>query len=571
MTAASDPDAPAPNEDAVGALFKSAVSLHQAGQPLEAEHIYRRILAANPSHAGALHLLGLIAFQFGHRKEALDLIGRAIQSDGGQAVYHANLGKLLRGDGRIEEAVAVFQTATALAPDDRGTRWNLGEGLLQLGRFQELAEAFQPIVQRDQDDADAHTLLGAALLKLERPEEALAAFQATVRLTPEHGPAHANIASALDRLNRLEACLAANDEAIRHAPDYAPAHVGRGVGLHALGRYQEAVAAYERAIALDPANGSARVGLAGVRLRLGDWINAWPDFERRWDAVEMPEAFTQPQWRGEDLAGSTILLHAEQGAGDTIQFCRYAPLVAGRGARVLLRAPRRIIRLLSALEGVDQWVAEGDPLPPYDYHCPLMSLPGVFATTLQTVPAKLAYLKPEPEQVRRWSERIGDDGFRIGIAWQGDPNSPSERGRSVPVAAFAPLAAVPGVRLISLQKGPGTEQLGSLPAGMEVQALGEDFDSGPDAFVDTAAVMANLDLVVTVDTSAGALAGALGRPVWIALQRVPHWIWTTTGETSPWYPSVRLFRQTERGDWEGLFQRIAEALKVRLAANHPGS
>jgi hypothetical protein len=237
---------------------------------------------------------------------------------------------------------------------------------------------------------------------------------------------------------------------------------------------------------------------------------------------------------------------------------------------VVLTAPGRLLRLLAGLQGVDQFVAVDDPLPDFDLHCPLMSLPGVFGATLDSIPADVPYLAAEPERVAAWAERIGTEGFRIGIAWQGNPAAPAELGRSAPLAAFAPLAAIPGVRLISLQQQHGLDQLHRLPPGMTVETLGDDFDAGPDAFVDTAAAMMALDLVVTVDTAAGHLAGALGRPCWLALQTIPHWVWGLEGETSPWYPDHRLFRQTARGDWDGVFSRMADDLRASINAKHEG-
>jgi hypothetical protein len=255
-----------------------------------------------------------------------------------------------------------------------------------------------------------------------------------------------------------------------------------------------------------------------------------------------------------------LLLHAEQGLGDILQFCRYAPLLAERGAEVVLEVPRTLVRLLGGLSGKVTLVARGDPLPDFDLHCPLMSVPGRLATTVEMIPAPVPYVAADAVRAAHWTARLPADGLRIGIGWQGNPAGTVDRGRSAPLAAFAPLARVPGVRLISLQRHHGLDQLERLPDGMTVDTLGGDFDSGPDAFLDAAVVMANLDLVISTDTAIVHLAGALGRPVWVALKAVPHWTWMIDREDSPWYPSARLFRQVTDGDWRGVFDRMAAEL-----------
>ncbi len=541
--------------------LEAAVGLHQAGRFVEAEQSYHRILAADPHCADAWHLQGVAVFQLGRAEDALELIAKAIQTDAGQWHYFDNLAAILKAQGRIEEAAAAYQAVIERAPENLAARQNLGDALYQLGHWAEAASAFQALANLAPDDANAHIGLGGALFKLERLEDAATAFRTVIRLAPHHAAAHANLGSVLYHLRRLDKAVGSFDAALAIDPANALTHRYRGEAFHLLGRQPEAILSFEQAIACSPDDAVAHTSLAISRLLVGDWLAAWPEYEWRWgmEGVGAAPVFAQPQWRGEDLTGRTILLHAEQGLGDTIQFCSYAPMLAARGARVMLAAPRSLLRLLRGLEGVDQVVAMGDPLPAFDVHCPLLSLPGVFGTTVDTTPP-VPHLHAEASLAEHWRERLGDHGFRIGIVWQGSRDSPADRGRSAPLIQFAGLAAIPGVRLISLQKGHGLEQLESLPEGMTVETLGPDFDSGPDAFVDTAAVMAGLDLVVTVDSAPGVLAGALGRPVWVALQAVPHWAWTQTGERSPWHPSARAFRQADRGDWNGPFSRMVEAL-----------
>jgi hypothetical protein len=284
------------------------------------------------------------------------------------------------------------------------------------------------------------------------------------------------------------------------------------------------------------------------------------------DLARTPQ-FPTPPWDGSPLDGRTILVHAEQGLGDTMQFLRYVPLVRRRGGRVILVCQPPLMRLLSRVPGIERLVAWGEPLPEYDVQVPLMSLPGLFGTTLETVPAEVPYLDAEPALVEAWRHRLGSyAGFQVGIVWQGNPRFRFDRLRSIPLAQFAPLARVPGVHLLSLQKGPGRDQLAALPGSFPVTDLGHQLDETTGAFLDTAAVMKNLDLVITSDTVAAHLAGALGVPVWVALHDVPDWRWLLDREDSPWYPTMRLFRQTRPGQWEEVFERIAAALHRRLAA-----
>jgi hypothetical protein len=296
------------------------------------------------------------------------------------------------------------------------------------------------------------------------------------------------------------------------------------------------------------------LNLGIVLLLTGQFETGWEEYEWRFraGAARLPPC-GQPRWMGEDLSGRTLLIRAEQGVGDTIQFCRYMPMIPARGRIVFEVQPglRHLLRNVAA-----DVVTVGDALPPFDTWCPLLSLPHLLGMQAPVPP----YLAADADRVAVWRDRIGTHGRRIGIAWQGNPVAAAERGRSIPLREYLPLAQVPDVRLISLQKHHGLEQLATVPDGLRIETLGEDFDAGPDAFIDTAAVMQCLDMVITSDTSVAHLAGALGRPVWVGLQHVPDWRWLLEGEDCRWYPTMRLFRQPKRGDWGGVFARMAELL-----------
>jgi tetratricopeptide (TPR) repeat protein len=512
--------------------FAQALECLRTGRLQDAELRYRQVLAVDPLHVGALNGLGVLACQAGRYDAAAELIGRVVRLRPDLAEAHSNLATALNGLGRFSEALDACRNAIRLKPDYIDAHYNLGTILTNLQRFDEALPAYQAAIALKLDHAGAHANLGATLQKLERPQEAVTALNTAIRLQPAFAGAHYNLGIALTDLGCFDEALAALNTAIRLQSDFAGAH------------YQESV----------------------VHLLRGDLARGWPKFEWRSegpDPLQPPLRFGKPKWQGEDISGRSILLHAEQGLGDTIQFARYAAMLAARGAQVIFGVDRRMLRLLSGIPGVAHLVAFGDIPPAFDCHCPLLSLPGVFGTTLQTIPAHTPYLRAEAGLVDKWRSRIGPDGFKIGIAWQGRPNVPIDRGRSMPLAHFLHLAKIPGVRLISLQKAAGLEQLQALPAGMRVETLGEDFDNGPDAFIDTAAAMMSLDLVVTSDTSICHLAGALNRPVWVPLKAVPHWVFMMDRRDSPWYPSMRLLRQTERGDWGGVFRRMG----VELAAH----
>lgn len=344
------------------------------------------------------------------------------------------------------------------------------------------------------------------------------------------------------------------------------------LALRDKGMLNAAIGTNRNAIAIRPDYPEAHFNLSLVLLTAGQFLDGWQEYEWRWRGgiKELkPQEFKKPRWQGEDPTGKTLLLYAEQGLGDTLQFARFVSQLAMRGARVILVIPRELVALMRSLPGVAAVVTGGDKIPSYDFHLPLMSVPSVLGTTEQDLPGEIPYLLADPERVRAWRERLGREGFKVGIVWQGRPDVKIDKGRSVPLRSFAPIADQPGVRLISLQKKHGLDQMDALPQGMKVETLGADFDAGSDAFLDTAAVMMSLDLIISSDTSVAHLAGALGRPVWTALKLVPDWRWQFEREDSPWYPTARLFRQRRYDDWDEVFSRINNELGKLLSEAHP--
>ena len=421
--------------------------------------------------------------------------------------------------------------------------------------------------------ADAHNGLGLVHYHYGRVAEAENCFRGCLRLTPDHPGARVNLAITLQSRGRLEEAEEYYRDALRVGADPAQVHNNLSVLLRELGRTAEAEASCREALRVRPEMTDAQVNLAISLLLAGRWAEAWPIYEARWQSSGLAflrRPFAQPQWTGEQpIANRTILLHAEQGFGDTLQFCRYAPLVAMQGARVVLEVQPALVRLLTRLDGVAQVVAEGDALPDFDLHCPLMSLPLAFATTPETVPGPVPYLTADPAQVAMWRNALADlPGRRVGLVWAGrsrnfQPHAVAlDRRRSMRLADMAPLAAVRGCSFVSLQIGPPAAQLNEPPTGLVVVDVAEWLHD----FADAAALVANLDLVIAVDTAVAHLAGALGRAtVWLLNRFDPCWRWLLDRDDSPWYPSLRQFRHSGQGGWTGVMQRVALALEELVA------
>jgi len=479
-------------------------------------------------------------------------------------VQAINDGLQLHQQGRIDDAIAAFRKAIAVNPNHPLAYGNLGAILNDRGQSEESVALCQKAVALDPSLSLAHNNLGLALTKLKRPEEAIAAFSRAVAAEPANTGAMNNMTTPLLELGRLAEAEAATRKAIALNPGHAKSYSNLGTVLEAAGRMEEAAAAYRQAVALAPDLAPAHKYLGMILLMLGQFAEGWREYDWRWAADKLVQPnHAKPVWRGELISGQTLLLYSEQGLGDVIQFARFATLLAAQGVRVIFQAhQQQLTQLMRSLHGVAAVISTQQQPPPFDYYQALMSVPGVMGVTPETIPAPIPYLAAEPERVALWRERLGTHGFKVGIVWQGKCNTASESARSASLACFAPLANIEGVRLISLQKQIAGAQPDPLTAQLRIETCGPDFDQGPHAFLDTAAVMENLDLVITIDTSVAHLAGALGRPVWIALKHVPDWRWTMAGAQSPWYPTARLFRQRHRDDWSPVFAEIAEALRA---------
>jgi tetratricopeptide (TPR) repeat protein len=561
---------------------------------------YRAALRINPIYPEAHHNLGLALLGLGRLDEAASSERQALALRPALVEAHNCLGLVLRRQGKLLDALGCFRTAIAHRPAYAEAHFNLGLTFTDLHDLAEAARGFQQACQCRPDWPEAHFQLSNALARLGRKEQAIAGYRRALALRPGYGDAYNNLAVLLTELGKLDeavscfaqglmhcpgsaelhnnlgAALAKEDkfdeatacyrQALAHRPDYAEAHSNLGGALVGLGKHHEALASYERALELDPNQAASHVSLGETRLAVGDFEHGWPEMEWRWQAAHMPRpSFSQPAWDGSPLNGRTILVYAEQGFGDTFQFVRYLPLVKERGGIVVFQCQKHLLRILSGCPGIDRLLPAGAELPPFDVHAALLSLPGIFKTTLSTVPYRVPYLSADPALVEAWRGPLsGIREFKVGIAWQGSATYEGDRLRSVPLAAFEPLARVEGVRLVSLQKGEGVQQLAELQGRFPVTDLGDRLDVAAGPFMDTAAVMMNLDLVISSDTAVPHLAGALGVPVWVALAFAADWRWLVDRDDVPWYPSMRLFRQRRLGDWQELFARFAEALREQV-------
>ena len=509
-------------------LCRQAAKLHQSGNSADAERLYLQALALNPGNVTALHLLGVLRSQAGRKSESQELIGPALALPPAAPVALMHHGMVLQEMGRPQEALLSYDRALALKPD------------------------YVPVLQNR----------SGVLMTLGHPAEALASQDRAAAAAPGDAAVWKNRGHLLRLLDRSAAALASYDRALAIDPDDPQSWDDRGAALHLLKRFEGAMASFDRAIGLRADYAPAWFHKALGFLLLGQLEQGWPLLEWR---HRLPGAaarsYAQPLWTGtEDIAGKTLFVWWEEGLGDVLQYFRFVLAAAARDARVIFSAPAAIRRLLEGADAPVEIVGPEAAPSYFDCHIGLLSLPLAFGTRLATIPAAPAYLHAEAERVKVWAEKIGGDGFRIGVIWA--TTASRSLGRSFALRELVSLAGLPGVRLIALQKHDGLEELDHLPPGMTVES--HHFDEGDDAFLDTAAMMENMDLIITADTSTAHLAGALGRPVWIALKYVADWRWFLGRTDSPWYPSALLFRQEADGDWASVFARMKAELAARL-------
>jgi tetratricopeptide (TPR) repeat protein len=544
-----------------------AMQHHQAGRLSEAEALYREVLAYDPNHGDAWHLLGTLALQVEQYELAEDLIRRAIaiKGDWPQACYH--LGLSLAGKAQFDAAIAAHRRATALDPGLATAHYHLGFCLQAAGYRDKAIAAYRQAIALNENDPYARANLAIALQGTGRLDEAIATLRHAVKVKPDFADGFSHLGKALRENGMLDEAIAAFGQAVGLRPRDHELLVNLAEALWEAGRIEEAVAEQRQAVALQPDDANAHWAYGLLLLLNGDFAAGWPEFEWRWRRKTLPwprRKLQQPLWDGSALAGRTIYLHAEKSFGDTIQFIRYVPIIQRLGGKTIVECQPGLRRLLAANMAVEKWLVPSEPLPPRDVYCPLLSLPLLLHTTRDTIPAEHSYLHVAAEWSQAWQQRVPGSSrlLKVGLAWAGKPSEIHDRKRSLPLSQLAPLAHVRGVLYFSLQKGQAAAEAHDPAAAVEML----DFGDAIADFADTAGLISQLDLVVTVDTAVAHLAGALGKPVWTLLPFVPDWRWGRAGESTPWYPTMRLFRQQSRGDWAEVVRRVTDELTQVAAA-----
>jgi tetratricopeptide (TPR) repeat protein len=603
--------------------FGAALAHQRNGRAADAERVCREILSVDPRHAQTLHLLGLIEHQRGRSDEAIEHIRMAIMQVGRDPAFHHNLGNILRALDRLAEAISCYERALALTPASVDTLYNLGNTYQDLGEPERAAAYFERALRLNPEAVELHNNLGTALQDLGRLdeaigcyrnalalrpdlvesldnlagalqsqgksdeaqacyeravalrpnrvesliglgvvlraqgrlEEAVARYQRALALAPDHPGVRNNLGVALVDLGRPEEAIPHYERVLALQPNRAETHSNLGIALQRQGRYAEAFTSYGRALAVKPDYAEAHFNRAHALLTTGEFDEGWEEYEWRFAVARYDRKFDRPTWSGEPLGGRSILIHAEQGFGDALQFVRYAPAVAERGGTVVLEVPEPLVRLGRTVAGVSHVVARGDPLPAFDCHCPLLSLPRVFKTNLATIPNAVPYLRVPSEASAGWAERIAAaPGLRVGLVWAGTTVGAIDP-RHIDLRLLQALWQVAGISWFSLQVGDRSGDISSL-GGVKVA----DLSPWLADFAETAAAVCHLDLVISVDTSVAHLAGSLARPTWLLLRYAPDWRWLIEREDSPWYPTMRLFRQRKEGDWSCVAREVAAAL-----------
>jgi tetratricopeptide (TPR) repeat protein len=546
--------------DIADVLYNRGNVLQSLGRHSDALTSYDAALALQPGDAAALNNRAVVLQALGRFDAALQSCNRALSIQPGYAEALNNRGNVLQGLGRHQDALQSYDAALARKARYAEALNNRGNALQALGRFEEALNSYDSALAIDSKHVDALSSRGTALYHRGRYTEALTSYETAFTVTPSALRA-VNVGNALQALGDYGRALTLYDRALELNPDSVEALNNRGNALRALNRHEEALASYIKATEIAPEDAHAHWNEGLVRLLMGDYERGWQKYEWRWRNRQLnasPRLSDEPQWHGDEaIAGKTVLVHAEQGFGDAIQFIRYVPLLAARGASVAVACHESLRDLFSQINGVREVVTSADALPRFDYHVPLISLPYAFKTTLGDIPAHVPYLNVRAQDIEPWKAKLAvRPGFKVGLAWMGNPKFTAAGAKSCSLEQLQLLLDQPACTFISLQKG---------DAAAGIRALGltghiADHTGELHSFSDTAALITNLDLVISIDTAVAHLAGALGKPVWILLPFAADWRWLRHRQDSPWYPSARLFRQPRLGDWDSVLHEIHDAL-----------
>ncbi|MDP9172421.1 MAG: tetratricopeptide repeat protein [Planctomycetota bacterium] len=538
--------------------------LFQQGKLDEAMKLYQEALALRPDFADALLNIGNVLDAQGRGQDAIDAYRQALAVRPNYTNALNNLANALYHTQQLEESVKVYRQALSLEPNREVVHYNLGNALRDLERYDQAIDEYRQAIAIRPDYSQALNNLGSTLQHQHEAAQAVVYFERALALQPNVPELLNNLGNALHDCGEYQRAVAHFNSALALKPDYIEVYSNMAKTLEQLGRYDEAIEACRRVIAEKPEFAMAHFNLGICLLLKGEFEEGWGEYAWRWkikDSSLPRHKFTQPLWDGGSLEGKSILLHAEQGFGDMLQFARYLPMVKKQGTRIMLACESELRRLLENQFQIDQWLSPKQPFPLTDVHCPLMDLPMMFGTTLATVPADIPYLRADETSSTQWAKRLAEyPGLKVGLNWAGRPSHGNDRNRSIALSALAPLFGVPGITFFSLQKWNANPVINT-----SFNLI--DWTQELTDFADTAALINNLDLVISVDTAVVHLAGTMGKPVWTLLPFAPDWRWMLGREDSPWYPTMRLFRQTKERNWDGPIARLVEALHQFAKAN----
>ncbi len=540
-------------------------NLHEADGAVKS---FREAIRLKDDNVEAHNNLGNVLRDLGRKEEALEHYRKAIGLEPDYGAAHNNLANLLKDRGSLAESVIHYQKALKLNPGLAAIYYNFGTALEELGELDDAVKQYGKAISINPESADAYNNLGNVLKKQKKTEEALLNYQKALDLRPDFAEVFNNIGDLYRSEGRFDEAAEYCRKAIEHNPIEERFYISLGNTFLGQGKYNEAMEQYLEAVDMEPDSADAHYNRGLVLLMKGEFEEGWEEYEWRFKSKEISKdiGYTDnkiPVWDGSPLDGKTILIMSEQGMGDHIQFARYIPMVKKLGGRVVFESRRSLMRLFEGYDGIDLLLEESgrnrsDMTP--DVCIQLLCLPRIFDTAQDTITADVPYLKADPETVERWKPRVDNKLFKVGLVWSGSPSHKNDRNRSCKLSDFEPLADIPGVAFYSLQKGELSDDRKKPPEGMRIEEIGKDLED----FMDTAAVIENLDLVISVDTAVVHLAGALGKQVWTLLPFIPDWRWMLDREDSPWYPTMRLFRQPGHGDWRSVMKQAAAELEKKV-------
>ncbi len=546
------------------AQFKIGLAHHDRGELNTALDWYLKARQSNPTLVEAHYNAGLALYALNRPDEAVRCYQRCIRLRPNFAQAHNNLGQVLKDKGKWDDASTCFKQAISLKSDFPEPHYNLADICYRRGQIEEAITSYQLAIRCRPNFVEAYNNLGTVFKEQGNYDAAIQHYRIAIRLDPNLAETYYNLGSTFRILERFDDAIACFKRALALKPGYAEAHNNLGITYKNLGRFQEAIQCFSRAIECKPGLAEARWNRSFSHLLLGNFEDGWNDFEWRFQLNRAPtiypHRFDKPRWGGKPVFDKRVLVHDEQGLGDTFQFVRYLPMLKSICAQLIFETQAPLIPLLKNFPGIDRLIVRSADSPPtedFDLYVPLLSLPRAFQTRMQTIPNSVPYLFADPGKVEYWRRKLDPSTLKVGVVWAGRPQHPNDRNRSCRLEQFLPLAQVSGVALIGLQKGPAAAQSQQVPMTGQIENLGGQLRD----FADTAALIENLDLIISVDTSVAHLAGAMGKPVWVLLPFVPDWRWMAEGEESPWYPTMRLFRQSRIGQWEAVIERIRQELQ----------